>query len=352
MRVFLRGLSLNSKTKTIRQLSNRPHKPVLLEEATKYLAPQNGSRFIDMTFGAGGHTERILQENETVVVYCLDRDPAACSIAQTLSERYPNRVVPLKGKFSDLPTLLKGLGCTMNSFDGILFDYGASSMQFDTASRGFAISKNGPLDMRMDPEEQSLTAADVLAVADQSDLYKIFKVYGEEKHSKKIANAVIESRYLFKPLKTTRDLCELVENVCDKDRRHDMLKRPAHPATKIFQALRIFVNNELNEINHGILLANRYLKIGGILVTIAFHSLEDTIVKRHIQGNVNENSANILPLKYSTNTMNLQTSDFLNVINDSCWHQVNKHVVTPTIEEVEENPRSRSARLRAAIRIK
>lgn len=187
----LRNLTIKSK----RQLSSsRPHKPVLLEEVISYLSPQKGYRFIDMTFGAGGHTERILQENNEVVVYCLDRDPTACTIAKQLAERYPNRVVPLKGKFSDLPSLLKGLGCKMNSFDGVLFDFGASSMQFDTASRGFAISKNGPLDMRMDPEEQTITAADVLAKADQSDLYRIFKVYGEEKHSKKIANAVIEAR--------------------------------------------------------------------------------------------------------------------------------------------------------------
>lgn len=171
------------------------HKPVLLEEAISFLSPQKGHCFIDMTFGAGGHTERILQENNTAVVYCLDRDPTAFTIAKQLSERYPNRVVPLKGKFSDLPILLKKLGCKMNSFDGILFDFGASSMQFDTASRGFSINKNGPLDMRMDFEEQTVTAADVLAKADQSDLYKIFKVYGEEKHAKKIANAVIEARY-------------------------------------------------------------------------------------------------------------------------------------------------------------
>lgn len=147
-----------------------------------------------MTFGAGGHTEKILLENDQTVVYCLDRDPTAHAIAKQLSECYPNRLIPLKGKFSDLPTLLKGLGCKLSSFDGILFDFGASSMQFDTASRGFSISKNGPLDMRMDTEEQTITAADVLAKADQSDLYKIFKIYGEEKHSKKIANAVIEAR--------------------------------------------------------------------------------------------------------------------------------------------------------------
>jgi len=167
---------------------------VLLEEAVSYLSTHNARRIIDMTFGAGGHTERILRDNDLTVVYCLDRDPTACAMATRLSERYPDRVVPLKGKFSDLPALLKSLRLKANSFDGVLFDFGASSMQFDTASRGFSLSKNGPLDMRMDPEEQTVTAADVLAKADQSDLYKIFKVYGEEKQAKKIANAVIEAR--------------------------------------------------------------------------------------------------------------------------------------------------------------
>lgn len=152
-------------------------------------------------------------------------------------------------------------------------------------------------------------------------------------------------------MKTTHDLCELVKNVCENETRSDMLQRPAHPATKVFQALRIFVNNELNEINQGIVLANRYLKMGGIMVTIAFHSLEDTIVKRHIQGNVNENTANALPLKY-VNPMQAYDKEFIDTINDSCWYQIHKHVITPTTEEVESNPRSRSARLRAAIKIK
>lgn len=152
-------------------------------------------------------------------------------------------------------------------------------------------------------------------------------------------------------MKTTHDLCELVKNVCENETRSDMIQRPAHPATKVFQALRIFVNNELNEINHGIVLANRYLKMGGIMVTIAFHSLEDTIVKRHLQGNVNENTANALPLKY-INPMQTYDKEFIDTINDSCWYQIHKHVITPTIEEVESNPRSRSARLRAAIKIK
>lgn len=158
-------------------------------------------------------------------------------------------------------------------------------------------------------------------------------------------------RYLFKQLKTTRDFCELVENVCDNQMRTDKLQRPAHPATKVFQALRIFVNNELNEINHGIVLANHYLKMGGVMVTVAFHSLEDTIVKRHIQGNTNDNSANSLPLKY-INPMQAYNKEYMDVVKDSYWYQMHKHVVTPSVEEVESNPRSRSARLRAAIKIK
>lgn len=158
-------------------------------------------------------------------------------------------------------------------------------------------------------------------------------------------------RYLFKQLKTTREFCELVENVCNNETRSDMLNRPAHPATKVFQALRIFVNNELNEINHGIVLANHYLKIGGVMVTVAFHSLEDTIVKRHLQGNVNENMANILPLKY-LNPMKIYDKESINSVNDACWYQIHKHVITPSAEEIQSNPRSRSARLRAAVRIK
>lgn len=158
-------------------------------------------------------------------------------------------------------------------------------------------------------------------------------------------------RYLFKPLKTTRDFCELVESVCDDQTRSDMLRRPAHPATKVFQALRIFINNELNEINHGMVLASHYLKIGGVMVTIAFHSLEDTIVKRHIQGNINENTANTLPLKY-INPMQAYDKEFMNTVHSTSWRQIHKRVVVPSADEVESNPRSRSARLRAAVKIR
>lgn len=197
----------------------------------------------------------------------------------------------------------------------------------------------------------SPTAADVLAKATEQDIYKILKYYGEEKQARKIARAVIDARYLFKNLTTTQDLADLVQAVCSDEERTDMLQRKAHVATKTFQALRIFVNNELNEINYGMILAHRYLKIGGRLVTISFHSLEDTIVKRHLTGNVIENVANVMPLKYSSFSSAFD-ENLIQGVFDKYWKMLHKHVIVPTFEEIEENPRSRSAKLRAAVKLK
>lgn len=191
----------------------------------------------------------------------------------------------------------------------------------------------------------------MLAKATEEDIYKIIKYYGEEKQARKIARAVIDARYLFKKLTTTQDLADLVESVCSDEFRTDMLERKSHVATKTFQALRIFVNNELNEINYGMVLAHRYLKIGGRIVTITFHSLEDTIVKRHLSGNIIENTANIMPLKYYASSFGIN-EDLMKDILDPKWKMVYKNVKLPRLEEVEENPRSRSAKLRAAIKLK
>lgn len=195
------------------------------------------------------------------------------------------------------------------------------------------------------------TASDVLAKATEEDIYKIIKYYGEEKQARKIARAIIDARYLFKKLTTTEELADLVESVCLEDFRLDKLQRRTHVATKTFQALRIFVNNELNEINYGLVLAHRYLKIGGRIVTITFQSLEDTIVKRHLSGNVIENMANPLPLKYSSH-MSMTNDGLVQDVMDANWMPLHKHVIVPKYEEVENNPRSRSAKLRAAIKVK
>lgn len=329
------------------------HTPVMVNEVVRFLEPAKESVFIDMTFGAGGHTKNLLNKSTKIKLLCLDRDPVAYEFAKELAEEYPNQVFPLLGRFSELPSLLQKQGIKQNSIDGILFDFGCSSMQFDVAERGFSVSKDGPLDMRMDGERfpENPTAADVLAKADEEDLVKIFKVYGEEKQAKKVARAIVEARYAFKPLKTTKELADFVAGVCNHNYRLDQLQRSAHIATKIFQALRIFVNNEINEINYGMTVAHRYLKVGGKVVTLSFHSLEDTVVKRHIDGHVINNVANHVPLKYCNHSV-CESVEEIQKIMSSNWMALNKHVITPTMDEIKSNPRSRSAKLRAAVKIK
>ncbi|XP_063231343.1 probable methyltransferase-like protein 15 homolog [Bacillus rossius redtenbacheri] len=329
------------------------HVPVMAKEVIESLQPESGQVLIDMTFGAGGHSLKLLQSAPNITLITLDRDPVAHDIAQNLARGFPGQVVPLLGKFSEVPELLSAHGIEQNCVDGILFDLGCSSMQFDVAERGFSISKNGPLDMRMDGARGGdvPTAADVLAQADEEDLARIFKVYGEEKKAKKIARAVIEARYTFKKLETTSELSELVAAVCGGDHRLDKLQRHSHAATKTFQALRIFVNNEVNELNYAMIIAQAYLKPLGRLVTLTFHSLEDRIVKRHLSGNVSENAVNPLPLRYSNPSL-CHDQETVSCLFESCWQPVHKHVLTPSDDEVEANPRSRSAKLRAAIKMK
>lgn len=330
---------------------NALHTPVMVKEVLQYLEPSPGKVFVDMTFGAGGHSTKILQSSPDVKIFALDRDPLAHRCAQELSEKYPGQLIPLLGRFSELPHLLCQHKVSTNSIDGFLFDFGCSSMQLDVAERGFSISKNGPLDMRMDgfrcPSEP--TAAEILEQITELDLARILRIYGEEKCAKKIARAVIEARFTFRSLKTTKELAQLVESVI-AEKRSDQLGRFAHCATKTFQALRIFVNNELNEINYGIVIAGSYLKPAGRLVTISFHSLEDTIVKRHLTANISETVANTLPLKYSNYGKSYDSTE-MEEFNKILWKMLHKHVITATEEEVVVNPRSRSAKLRAISKV-
>lgn len=332
-------------------VNNVSHVPVMADEVLQYLEPLPKKTIVDMTFGAGGHTVKILNTFPEVKIFALDRDPIAHEFAHKLSEKYPGQIIPLLGRFSELPQLLCQHKVQKNSIDGFLFDFGCSSMQFDVADRGFSISKNGPLDMRMDgfrcPEEP--TAADVLERITEIDLIQVLRAYGEEKKAKKIARAIIEARYTFRSLKTTEELAKLVESVVHEN-RHDQLGRSAHCATKTFQALRIFVNNELNEINYGIVLAASYLKTDGRLVTISFHSLEDTIVKRHISGNIIQTVANKLPLKFADYSKSYNTDEYSTILK-SPWKMLHKHVITPTPEEIERNPRSRSAKFRGVRKV-
>lgn len=332
-------------------VQNEPHTPVMLKEVLQYLEPSPGKTYVDMTFGSGGHTSKILELSPEAKIFALDRDPVAHEFAQELSKKYSGQLIPLLGRFSELPKLLCEHRVDTNSIDGFLFDFGCSSMQFDVAERGFSLAKNGPLDMRMDgfrcPSEP--TAAEVLEQISEKDLTDVLRIYGEEKQAKKIASAIIGTRYNFRSLKTTHELAQLIDSIILK-KRHNKLGKYAHAATKTFQALRIFVNNELNEINYGIILAGSYLKTNGRLITISFHSLEDTIVKRHITLNINENVANRLPLKY-LNYAKTYDSIEMESFNKTPWKMLHKHVITPTPEEINTNPRSRSAKFRAIIKV-
>lgn len=304
-----------------------------------------------MTFGAGGHTKKILESAPDIKVIALDRDPDAAKYMDAVIEKYPNQVIPLCGRFSELPSLLESIDIAAESIDGILFDFGCSSMQFDQPERGFSISGNGPLDMRMDkkryPDEP--TAADVLATIDENDLARIIKMYGGEKRAKKIARAIIDVRHALKPIRTTQELSHIVASIYEDSFHLDQMNRPMHNATKTFQALRIFVNNELNEINYGIQCAEKYLKPNGRLVTLTFHSLEDTIVKRHIQGQVVQGVANAIALRY-VSQIGVGVEDNIKTIMQSSWKPLYKHVMIPSQREIDLNPRSRSAKLRAAIK--
>uniref|UniRef100_A0A8W7PTL7 12S rRNA N(4)-cytidine methyltransferase METTL15 n=2 Tax=gambiae species complex TaxID=44542 RepID=A0A8W7PTL7_ANOCL len=340
------------------------HRAVMATETVKFFEPQRDQVFIDMTFGAGGHTRALLEAAPGSTVVALDRDPLAHRLACEMAAQFPGRIVPLLGRFSELPALLRtveGLD-RQRHFDGVLFDFGCSSMQFDEAARGFSISHDGPLDMRMDRDRcpEQLSAAEVLARIQEPDLVRILKVYGEEKQAKKIARAIVNARFTVKRIETTAELANIVAHCLSQgesaggqgtyDFRQDKLRRPAHVATKTFQALRIFVNNELNEINYGMVLAKHLLRTGGKLVTIAFHSLEDTIVKRHLTGHVVDDVASRVPLQYVSHTLAHETEAMQEMMKPH-WKQMHKHVMVPTDEEVAENPRSRSAKLRAAVRL-
>uniref|UniRef100_A0A8I5N8M7 12S rRNA N(4)-cytidine methyltransferase METTL15 n=1 Tax=Papio anubis TaxID=9555 RepID=A0A8I5N8M7_PAPAN len=264
------------------------HIPVMVDEVVRCLSPQKGQIFLDMTFGSGGHTKAILQKESDIVLYALDRDPTAYALAEHLSELYPKQIRAVLGQFSQAEALLMKAGVQPGTFDGILMDLGCSSMQLDTPERGFSLWKDGPLDMRMDGGRypDMPTAADVVNALDQPALASILRTYGEEKHAKKIASAIVQARSIY-PITRTQQLASIVAGAFPPSAiyaRKDLLQRSTHIATKTFQALRIFVNNELNELYTGLKTAQKFLRPGGRLVALSFHSLEDRIIKRFLLG--------------------------------------------------------------------
>ncbi len=301
-----------------------PHVPVLLDKVIYYLAPRDGGVYIDGTFGAGGYAAAILGAAATRVVG-IDRDATAIAGGQVLADTSAGRLALVDGRFGALDALASGLG--VEAADGVVLDLGVSSMQFDSPGRGFSFRHDGPLDMRMGGEGPS--AADVVALATERDLADIIFNLGEERHSRAVARAIVAARRKG-PIATTGALADIVSRVVHA--------RPGdiHPATRTFQALRLFVNDELHELECGLAAAERILKPGGRLVVVSFHSLEDRIVKTFLaerSGAVGRSRH--LPEKRP---------------EAATFSTLTRRPVTPDDAETDENPRARSAKLRAAER--
>lgn len=310
---------------TTRPHDQMAHVPVLYQEVLDLLQVQANGRYIDGTVGGGGHTAGILAASAPDGrVLAFDRDPAAITYAQQRLAEFGERVTFVQASYAEMAGLAPAHG--FYTVDGILLDLGLSSRQLDDAARGFSFMREGPLDMRFDPT-QGKTAADLINNLTAEELADIFWRYGEVRHSRRLARAIVAER----PFTTTTELAKLVE-------RHSRGHKRIHPATQLFQALRIAVNDELHIVETGIAAAISLLKPGGRLVVISFHSLEDRLVKNRFRQLSQEyEKAPELPAgrRPVTPTVRLIT----------------RKPVQASETEVMENPRSRSARLRVAEKI-
>lgn len=297
------------------------HRPVMLEEVLAALSPRDGGTYIDGTFGGGGYTRALLTRAQCKVV-AIDRDPDAILRGAVLAEEFSGRLTIVEGSFTEMERLA-GV-----QVDGIALDLGVSSYQLDEAGRGFSFSSDGPLDMRM--SKQGPSAADTVNTLSEAELADIFWRYGEEKKSRSIARAIVASR----PVETTRGLAEIVERAAGPSAKRYAI----HPATRTFQALRIYVNDELGELERGLEAAERALRPSGRLAVVSFHSLEDRIVKQFLVGRSGREGG---ASRHQPPAVNVRAPSFRILSSMS---------QTPGEQEVRDNPRARSARLRAAER--
>jgi 16S rRNA (cytosine1402-N4)-methyltransferase len=305
------------------------HVPVLLEEVVRLLRAERGGLVVDCTVGLGGHAEALLQASSSLRLIGIDRDPQALEMAEVRLRPFSARVSLLQGNFADLEALLHQEG--VEAVGGVLADLGVSSLQLERAERGFSFRREGPLDMRMGPGR--LTAGMIVNEYSESELERVLRGFGEEPQARRIARAVVRSRQE-KAIETTTELSEVVARA--KSRRGPRRDRRIDPATRVFQALRIEVNRELLGLEALLEQAVRLLDEGGRLVVISYHSLEDRIVKNTFRdlarGEVDEITG--------------RTRSESRVIE-----VLTKKPIRPSEEEVAANPRSRSARLRAAERL-
>lgn len=296
------------------------HKSVMLYEVLETLNPQDKATYIDATFGAGGYSRAILEKADCSVV-AIDRDPEAYERAEKLKDSFPHRFSFFQGKFGEMTQLVPKI-----PYDGIVFDLGVSSPQLDEVERGFSFKTDGPLDMRM--EKKGLSAADVVNSFEEKEIARILWVYGEERKSRAIARAIIEKR----PFETTKQLADLVRAIVG-------FERPGFDsATRTFQALRLYVNDELGELERGLEASETLLKVGGGLVVVSFHSLEDRIVKTFLK---ERSGGQPHTSRYLPEAPRRRATFLLK----------NRKALLPQEEEIKLNPRARSARLRWATRI-
>lgn len=300
------------------------HIPVLGPRALAHLGIHSTGVYVDATFGAGGYTRAMLDAGAAQVI-AIDRDPHALALGAELLAASKDRLTLIESQFSQLESVARQ--CGHDAIDGVVLDLGVSSMQLDSAARGFSFRLDGPLDMRMGTQGPS--AADIVAQADERDLANIIFQLGEERHSRAVARAIVKAR-AEDVIETTRALADIVARVI-RTRPHDI-----HPATRTFQALRIFVNDELGELIEALAAAERILKPGGRLVAVSFHSLEDRIVKSFMTQRAETRSGS----RHAPEVVRAAPSFTL----------LTKRPETADEEEVARNPRARSAKLRAAER--
>lgn len=299
------------------------HNPVLRDSALAALAPKEGGRYVDGTFGAGGYSAALLAAVDCRV-WGIDRDPDALATGQALAERFPGRLTLVDGRFGEMDVLLARHGVAQ--VDGIALDLGVSSMQLDRPERGFSFRGDGPLDMRMSRAGES--AADLVNTLPEAELASLIREYGEERFARRIAAAIVRAR----PIATTARLSEIVRgSVPSKG-------EAIHPATRTFQALRIAVNDELGELARGLAAAERILAPGGRLAVVTFHSLEDRPVKSFLQQRSGKIPAGSRHLPES------------GAKRPPSFRLLTTKPVIPDAAEIAANPRARSAKLRAAER--
>lgn len=304
------------------------HIPVMLSEVLAALDPKDGEVFVDGTFGAGGYSEAILARANCKII-AIDRDPEAFRLSGALAEKYPGRLLAVLGRYSEMEAIAASEGFT--AVDGVALDLGVSSMQIDSAERGFSFMQNGPLDMRMG--EGGSSARDIVNTLSEQELAEIIGKLGEERRARAIAKAIVAQR-AEQAITTTGELADLVAKVLG--RKRDETK---HPATRTFQALRLFLNEELDELANGLAAAERLLREKGRLAIVTFHSLEDRIAKRFL-------ASRSTPPPRASRHLPESTSEIL----PPSFQLLNRRPLEPSKGETARNPRARSARLRAAMR--